>query len=55
VATYEYRCEANGRLVEVRHEMAEELATWGELWERAGMRSPWLRQRLLRLGCLRHR
>lgn len=33
--TYEYRCEANGRLVEVRHNMAERLATWGELCERA--------------------
>ncbi|MGH8180772.1 MAG: hypothetical protein ACRETR_07315 [Steroidobacteraceae bacterium] len=33
--TYEYRCEANGRLVEVRHNMAERLATWGELCARA--------------------
>jgi hypothetical protein len=37
VPTYEYRCEANGRLVEVRHKMAERLATWGELCERAGI------------------
>jgi predicted nucleic acid-binding Zn ribbon protein len=37
VPTYEYRCEANGRLVEVRHNMAEKLATWGELCERAGI------------------
>lgn len=35
--TYEYRCAANGRLVEVRHKMAERLATWGELCERAGI------------------
>lgn len=35
--TYEYRCEANGQLVEVRHNMAERLATWGELCERAGI------------------
>ena len=35
--TYEYRCEANGRLVEVRHNMAERLSTWGELCERAGI------------------
>lgn len=35
--TYEYRCEANGRLVEVRHNMAERLATWGELCQRAGI------------------
>lgn len=37
VPTYEYRCEANGRLVEVRHTMAERLASWGELCERAGI------------------
>ena len=37
VPIYEYRCEANGRLVEVRHNMAERLATWGELCERAGI------------------
>jgi len=37
VPTYEYRCEANGRMVEVRHNMAERLATWGELCERAGI------------------
>ena len=35
--TYEYRCEANGRQVEVRHAMAERLTTWGELCERAGI------------------
>lgn len=35
--TYEYRCEANGRLVEVRHGMAERLSNWGELCERAGI------------------
>jgi hypothetical protein len=35
VPTYEYRCETNGRVVEVRHKMAERLATWGELCERA--------------------
>ena len=35
--TYEYRCEANGRLVEVRHKMAERLSSWGELCERAGI------------------
>jgi predicted nucleic acid-binding Zn ribbon protein len=37
VPTYEYRCEANGRLIEVRHNMAERLSTWGELCERAGI------------------
>ncbi len=35
--TYDYRCEANGRVVEVRHGMGETLATWGELCERAGI------------------
>lgn len=35
--TYEYQCDANGRLVEVRHNMAERLSTWGELCERAGI------------------
>ena len=35
--TYEYRCPANGRVVEVRHGMAERLASWGELCERAGL------------------
>ncbi len=35
--TYEYRCEANGHLVEVRHGMNERLDTWGELCARAGI------------------
>ena len=35
--TYEYRCAANDRTVEVRHNMAERLATWSELCERAGI------------------
>lgn len=35
--TYDYRCEANGRVVEVNHRMSESLATWGELCERAGV------------------
>ena len=35
--TYEYRCETNGRVLEVRHNMAERLATWGELCKRAGV------------------
>jgi len=37
VPTYEYRCDANDRLVEVRHKMAESIATWGELCARAGI------------------
>lgn len=35
--TYEYLCESNGRTVEVSHKMAEQLRTWGELCERAGI------------------
>ncbi len=29
--TYDYGCEANGTIVEVRHAMSETLTTWGEL------------------------
>lgn len=35
--TYDYLCEANGRVVEVSHKMSERLATWGELCARAGV------------------
>jgi len=35
--TYEYLCEANGRVVEVQHKMAETLSTWGDLCGRLGM------------------
>ena len=35
--TYEYRCQANGAVVEVHHKMAEQLQTWGELCDRAGV------------------
>ena len=34
--TYDYRCEANGRLVEVMHRMSEQMSTWGEVCEKAG-------------------
>lgn len=34
---YEYRCEANGEVVEVSHSMSEQLSTWGEVCERAGI------------------
>ncbi|MFO7588081.1 MAG: zinc ribbon domain-containing protein [Gemmatimonadota bacterium] len=37
MAIYEYLCVANGRTVEVRHGMSEEIRTWGELAERAGL------------------
>ena len=33
--TYEYKCESNGRVVEVSHKMAEKMKTWGELCKRA--------------------
>ena len=36
--TYDYRCDANGRTLEVSHRMSESLSTWGELCERAGIR-----------------
>ena len=35
--TYDYRCDANGQVVEVSHGMNEALATWGELCARAGI------------------
>lgn len=35
--SYDYRCEANGQVVEVRHAMNERLSTWGDLCERAGI------------------
>lgn len=35
--TYEYRCAANGAVIEVQHKMAEQLHTWGELCDRAGI------------------
>lgn len=34
---YEYRCEANGRVVEVTHGMSERLSTWGEVRSAAGL------------------
>ena len=35
--TYDYRCEANGRVVEVSHRMSEQINNWGELCRMAGM------------------
>ncbi|MGA7981667.1 MAG: zinc ribbon domain-containing protein [Chromatiaceae bacterium] len=35
--TYDYRCDANNRVVEVSHRMSESLSTWGELCARAGL------------------
>lgn len=35
--TYDYRCEANGRVVEVIHRMNDQMNTWGELCAKAGI------------------
>ena len=35
--TYDYRCETNGQTVEVKHRMSEEIHTWGQLCELAGI------------------
>jgi hypothetical protein len=34
---YEYHCGTNGRTLEVRHGMNEQVETWGELVHRAGL------------------
>jgi predicted nucleic acid-binding Zn ribbon protein len=34
--SYDYRCPANGEIVEVEHKMADSVQTWGELCRRAG-------------------
>lgn len=35
--TYDYRCEANGQTIEVKHRMSETLTHWGQLCEMAGI------------------
>lgn len=35
--TYDYHCEANGKVVEASHRMSETLSTWGELCACAGV------------------
>lgn len=35
--TYDYRCEANQAIYEVKHAISESLSSWGELCERAGI------------------
>ena len=35
--TYDYRCDANQRVLEVQHSMQVKLRTWGELAELAGV------------------
>ncbi len=34
--TYDYRCDANGRVVEVNHRMNDVLRTWGQLCSHSG-------------------
>ncbi|MDX1811478.1 MAG: zinc ribbon domain-containing protein [Gammaproteobacteria bacterium] len=29
--TYDYKCEANGQILEAKHKMNESISTWGEL------------------------
>ncbi len=35
--TYDYICETNGQVVEVRHKMEEMIETWGDLCQQAGI------------------
>lgn len=35
--TYDYRCTANGQVIEISHGMHERLRTWGEVCARAGI------------------
>lgn len=35
--TYDYRCDANGRVLEVSHRMNDTVSNWGDLCERAGV------------------
>ena len=35
--TYDYQCEANGAVLEVKHGMSETVSTWGQLCERMGI------------------
>ncbi len=35
--TYDYRCPSNGRVVEVKHRMAEKATTWGQLCDMASI------------------
>ncbi|MDH5800206.1 MAG: zinc ribbon domain-containing protein [Gammaproteobacteria bacterium] len=35
--TYDYKCDFNERVIEVRHSMADEIRSWGELCQKAGI------------------
>ena len=35
--TYDYRCDVNGKIVEVKHAMSHQVTDWQELCELAGI------------------
>ncbi|WNO07970.1 zinc ribbon domain-containing protein [Teredinibacter sp. KSP-S5-2] len=35
--TYDYRCEADQKVYEVKHSISQQLHTWGELCDLAGL------------------
>ncbi|MDH5571960.1 MAG: zinc ribbon domain-containing protein [Gammaproteobacteria bacterium] len=35
--TYDYHCESNDKVIEVRHRMSESIHTWGELCKLAAI------------------
>ncbi len=35
--TYDYRCAANGQVIEVKHSMRDKMTTWSELCQLAGI------------------
>ncbi len=35
--TYDYKCDANGQVLEVSHRMSEEINNWGELCAKANI------------------
>jgi hypothetical protein len=39
VPTYDYVCESNGQVVEVKHRMSETLSNWGDLCRQTGIDS----------------
>jgi len=39
MSTYDYKCNTNGELVEVKHDLSELSITWADLCERSGYES----------------
>lgn len=35
--TYDYCCDANNTVIEIKHRMSEQIKTWGDLCERSDM------------------